>query len=152
MDGACNARCPADPDCAAEAGPLVAASGQLEEYRVRCVDGINAYRATLGLPPLGRWTAAEGCADGESRSDTASGIAHGSFGACGERAQNACPGYPSLESTVTTCLRQMWDEGPGEPFSEHGHFLNMSSDSFREVACGFFAMPNGDVWAIQNFR
>ena len=109
LDDTCNARCPADPDCAAEAMPPVVASSDLEQYRQRCVDGINAYRATLGLPALGRWTQAEGCVDGESRSDGVSGIAHGSFGACVERAHPACPGYPSVVSTVVLCLQQMWD-------------------------------------------
>jgi hypothetical protein len=46
----------------------------------------------------------------------------------------------------------MWDEGPGEPYSEHGHFLNMSSTDSTQVACGFYEAPNGKVWAIQNFR
>jgi hypothetical protein len=31
-----------------------------------CVDTINMYRATLGLPPLARWTDAEVCSDGEA--------------------------------------------------------------------------------------
>ncbi|MBI5501773.1 MAG: hypothetical protein HY907_16135 [Deltaproteobacteria bacterium] len=152
-DETCNARCPQDPDCGGTPQvPLVAGTGDLEEYRQRCVEGINRYRATLGLPPLGRWTDAEACTDGEARSDSETGTAHGSFGACRERAQNACPAYPTLESTVVLCLQQMWDEGPGEPFSEHGHFLNMSSTEFREVACGFFEMPNGEIWAVQDFR
>ncbi|MBI5486212.1 MAG: hypothetical protein HY905_02650 [Deltaproteobacteria bacterium] len=151
-DGVCNARCPEDPDCGGVEELPVVAGGELEEYRRRCVEGINGYRATLGLPPLVRWADVEGCTDGEARSDSESGTAHGSFGACRERAQNACPAYPTLESTVSLCLQQMWDEGPGEPFSEHGHFLNMSSGEFSEVACGFFEMPNGDVWAVQDFR
>jgi hypothetical protein len=44
----------------------------------------------------------------------------------------------------------MWDEGPGEPFSEHGHYLNMSSTQFSKVACGFSTSGQG-VWANQNF-
>ena len=46
-----------------------------------CVDTINMYRATLGLPALARWTEAEDCADAECLSDalmlsgeTASGL------------------------------------------------------------------------------
>ncbi|MEB2321900.1 MAG: hypothetical protein OZ921_05255, partial [Sorangiineae bacterium] len=31
--------------------------------RQACVDGINQYRATLGLAPYARWTSAEACAD-----------------------------------------------------------------------------------------
>ncbi len=57
----------------------------------RCVDDINRYRATKNLSPLARWTSAEGCATGEAQTDAASQTPHGSFGHCGESAQNACP-------------------------------------------------------------
>ena len=46
----------------------------------------------------------------------------------------------------------MWDEGPGEPYSEHGHYINMSSASYTMVACGFYQNAQGEVWANQNFR
>jgi hypothetical protein len=70
----------------------------------------------------------------------------------GGNAQNECPGWPSIDSTVDRCLQAMWDEGPGEPFSEHGHYLNMSNRRFDRVACGFFETASGDVWAVQNFE
>lgn len=122
------------------------------DFRQQCVDQINAYRASLGLPPYERWTGGERCADGEARSDSESGVAHGAFPSCDEHAQNECPGWPSVESTVTGCLEMMWAEGPGEPFSEHGHYINMSSTSYRRVACGFYVTPSGSVWAVQNFQ
>jgi hypothetical protein len=90
--------------------------------------------------------------DGQARDDGASGRAHGTFGRCGERAQNTCPGWGDLEGVVTGCLEAMWNEGPGEPFSEHGHFLNMSSDAYRQVACGFHVAADGSVWGLQDFR
>lgn len=121
-------------------------------YRTRCVDRINAYRATLDLPPYERWRSGESCADGEARHDSRTGIAHDAFPRCGERAQNECPDWSSLEDVVTRCLEMMWNEGPGEPFSEHGHYINMSSTSYTEVACGFYETSSGSVWAIQNFR
>jgi hypothetical protein len=52
----------------------------------------------------------------------------------------------------------MWDEGPpptsscsGTCFTEHGHFINMSTTSNTKVACGFFTTAAGKVWAVQNF-
>ncbi len=120
--------------------------------RQTCVDTINDYRASIGLPPYQRWTEAESCADGEAQSDAMTGQAHGAFPACGESAQNECPGYSSLQSTLTTCLAQMWAEGPGDDFQQHGHYINMSSTQYSRVACGFFETSSGQVWAVQDFQ
>lgn len=118
-----------------------------------CVDTINEYRASIGLPDYQRWTAEESCADGQAASDAASGTAHGAFGSCGESAQNECPGWPGPpESMITGCLDLMWAEGPGADFATHGHYINMSSTSYTKVACGFHVLPNGDVWAVQDFK
>lgn len=119
--------------------------------RQACVDRINDFRASEGLPPYERWGGIESCTDDEARSDSETGTAHGAFPQCGEQAQNECPGWPSIDQVIQGCLQQMWDEGPGEPFSEHGHYLNMSSTSFSKVACGFHVTDSGSVWAIQNF-
>ena len=43
-----------------------------------------------------------------------------------------------MESVISGCLQAMWNEGPGEPFSEHGHYINMTRASFSMVACGFY--------------
>lgn len=120
--------------------------------RKACVDRINGFRATLSLPPLAAWTEQGSCTDGEAKSDSESGAAHGAFGACTERAQNECPGWGSVEQTIQSCLQDMWNEGPGEPYSEHGHYINMSNPDATRVACGFYERPDGKVWAIQNFR
>jgi len=118
-----------------------------------CVDTINDYRDSIGLPPLSRWTSAESCASDQSRSDAQSGDWHGAFGACDELAQNECPGWSGPPSTmITQCLAQMWAEGPGADFSEHGHYINMSSTQYTQVACGFYTLPDGSVWAVQDFR
>ena len=80
---------------------------------------------------------------------------HGGFRAhiCieGGSAQNECPGYRDMDQVIGLCLQQMWDEGPGEPFIEHGHYLNMSNPEFRKVACGFFMTVDGKMWSVQNF-
>jgi hypothetical protein len=117
-----------------------------------CVDTINMYRATLGLPALARWTEAEDCADAECLSDGMTGMAHGAFGMCGESAQNECPGWPGEPaSMITGCLELMWNEGPGEDFQKHGHYINMSNPNYSRVACGF-APGMGGVWSVQNFQ
>jgi len=118
-----------------------------------CVDKINEYRATLGLPPYARWTDAEMCSDGEAQSDSISMTAHGAFGTCSEWAQNECPGWGGTpDSIIGPCLDMMWAEGPGADFSKHGHYINMSSMNYTQVACGFWVTPQGSVWAVQNFK
>ena len=118
-----------------------------------CVDTINMHRASIGLSPYGRWSAGEMCASDQCKSDSQSGQAHGAFGQCGESAQNECPGWPGPpESMIQNCLQMMWNEGPGQDFQKHGHYINMSSTQYNEVACGFYQTPNGSWWAIQNFH
>ena len=117
-----------------------------------CVNTINQYRATLGLTPYTRWQGGETCADSEAKSDSQTGTAHGAFGTCQENAQNECPGWSGTpESIIPNCLKMMWDEGPGSDFQKHGHYINMSSTSYHEVACGFYVGSDG-VWSVQNFR
>ncbi len=118
-----------------------------------CVDKINALRATQNLPPLARWTDQEQCSDGEAKSDSESGKAHGAFGACTEMAQNECPGWPGPASDmIGKCLDMMWAEGPGADFSTHGHYINMTSTKYTKVACGFYTTSKGSIWSVQNFR
>lgn len=117
-----------------------------------CVDTINMYRATLGLPALARWTDAEDCSDAECVADGMTGVAHGAFGMCGESAQNECPGWPGEPaSMITGCLEVMWNEGPGDDFQKHGHYINMSNPNYSKVACGF-APGMGGIWSVQNFQ
>jgi hypothetical protein len=77
---------------------------------------------------------------------------HGAFGQCEEHAQNECPGWPSIVDVIEGCLQLMWDEGPGEPYSAHGHYINMTDAAYSEGACGFHTTPEGAVWAVQDFR
>jgi hypothetical protein len=123
-----------------------------EDARADCVDRINAFRATEGKPPLEQWTDGESCADEQSKDDANGDGAHGNFGKCGEFAQNTCPGWGDIDQVLNGCLQSMWDEGPGEPFSEHGHYLNMSSESYTMVACGFYEMDDGQIWHNHNFK
>jgi len=118
-----------------------------------CVDTINQDRATLGLPAYTRWTSAESCAGTQAQKDSASGVAHSAFGSCGESAQDECPGWPGPPaSMITGCLAQMWAEGPGPFANGHGHYDNMSNASYTQVACGFYTLSDGSVWAAQDFK
>lgn len=113
-----------------------------------CVDTINRYRASVGLPPYARWADGEACASGEAQKDAASMQAHSAFPSCGEFAQNECPGWPGPpDAMIGQCLQMMWMEGPGG-----GHYDNMTSKSYTQVACGFTVLSDGSVWAAQDFR
>ena len=118
-----------------------------------CVDTINQYRATLNLPPYQRWTSDEVCADGQAESDSQTQTAHGAFGKCSELAQNECPNWTGPPGTmIPSCLQMMWNEGPGADFATHGHYINMSSTKYTMVSCGFYTLPDGKVWAAQDFK
>jgi hypothetical protein len=119
--------------------------------RVQCVDKINSLRATIGLGPLVYRTQKDSCTDRQARQDSESGVAHGAFGQCGEQAQNECPGYGSQSSIVNGCLVSMWNEGPGQPYSQHGHYINMTNTAYTKVSVGFYTTPSGSVWAVFNF-
>ena len=122
-----------------------------ELERVACVDRINTFRATEGLPPLRRWLGAESCSDLEAEGDSKTGIAHDHFQDCGEWAQNECPGWNSVGQVVQGCLQAMWDEKL-VPSGPQGHYVNMTNTQYSEVSCGFYETPQGPVWAVQNFR
>src|ERR1041384_1541771 len=101
------------------------------DARKRCVDRTNQLRATIGLGPIPRHASAEACVDGQAKSDSETGEAHGAFDACLDQvkgwrgvAQNECPGYGSVESALGSCLDMMWAEGPGG-----GHYENMTGKS-----------------------
>ena len=121
-----------------------------------CVDRINQLRWECQcLPPLERWTEGEDCAAQHAEYDSTRS-AHAGFSGkiCspGGWAQNECPGWRSIDQVVTGCLQAMWDEGPGEPYSAHGHYINMTNPSYSMVACGFHETPDGRFWAVQNFQ
>lgn len=126
-----------------------AGNDSFAQARQSCVDRINAYRARVGAAPVARDPGSESCADAESRDDARSNRAHGTFGRCGERAQNACPNYPgrSTEEVLNKCLQQMFDEGPGG-----GHYDNMTNPKYTKAYCGFESMAGGRLWTVQNFR
>lgn len=140
------------------------ASGQEEASLLRsasldavCVQSINAYRDTAGVPRLSAWVDSQDCLARQARDDAASGTAHSHFGVCGERAQNTCPGWNAAETdssrqrTLRSCLRSMWNEGPGSDYAAHGHYLNMTSAKYSKVGCGFHH-SGGALWINMDFR
>lgn len=139
------------------AGGSAGAGGSTDPYaayREQCVTITNNYRTQVGVSPLlTSWTAQSTCADGQAKSDSQTGTAHGAFGDCTEMAQNECPGWGGdLATVITDCLAMMFAEGPGEPYSEHGHYINMTSTSYTKLACGFYKTAAGKWWVIQDFR
>lgn len=122
------------------------------DVREDCVRRVNQFRWECQcLPPLQRWRAGESCADQQAANDAQTGVPHGGFsgGVCSPRgfAQNECPRWGNWDAVIGGCLQQMWDEGPGEPFSAHGHYINMSNTNYSMVACG-----EGGGWFVQNFQ
>lgn len=119
--------------------------------RRRCFEETNAYRARVGAPPVVYRHDRSACTDVDARGDALRGTVHGGEGQCGIGAQNECPGWgPPADAVVAPCLKSMFDEGPGTPYSEHGHYINMTNREYTGVACGFFE-HDGKIWLVQNF-
>jgi len=127
------------------------------DFYADCVARINQFRWECQcLPPLERWVEAEDCADQMAEYDAMLDDAHAgiSAGICepSNAGQNECLNYGPSFGIIDFCFQQMWDEGPGEDFQVHGHYLNMSDASSSRVGCGIYVAPNGDVTSVQNFQ
>ena len=128
-----------------------AAADRFAAARQRCVDETNAYRARVGVPPVVARPDKAACTDTDARGDATNHTVHGGSGKCGLAAQNECPGWPGTGAgIVSQCLQSMFAEGPGEPYPQHGHYINMTGRDYRGLACGFYE-ADGKVWLIQNF-
>lgn len=142
---------------------------ELAAYRTRCLDRINALRATQSLAPYTQWSGVEACVDAQASADEASGVPHQAFAAgstCNGSAQNECLGHGA--AGIEQCLDLMWSEKdlpactgcgacsgpPGCQDCDYpvcGHYVNMSAPSLSQVACGFSTF-GARGWAVQNFR
>jgi Cysteine-rich secretory protein family len=126
------------------------------DFNADCVARVNQFRACVCLPPLARWDAGESCANQDSQFDYTQNTAHAGFQGkvCTPQgnAENECPSWPSTTQIVSGCMQQMFDEGPGTPYSAHGHFINMTNTSYKTVACGFYKSPDAGLWSVQNFQ
>jgi hypothetical protein len=129
-----------------------------------CVARVNQFRACVCLPPLARWSAGEACADQDAQYDSEQNTAHAGFTAkicTAGNAQDECPSWGgSYPSVISGCLQSMFDEGPpptatcsGSCYQDHGHYINMTGTKYKSgVACGFYTMSSGKIWAVQNFQ
>ena len=155
-DGSVSGACASGPLALPIAGCMPAPMASTGDPAQDCVNRINQFRAACQcLPPLGRWRSGEACASEQAEYDSTR-MPHAGFqdGICDSGSgQNECPGWPSVESTVSGCLQQMWDEGPGDFYGPppHGHYINMSSSGYSRVACGFYS-SGGATTAVQNFQ
>lgn len=147
-----------------------------EAARQACIDKINALRATKGLSPYTRWTAAESCVDEQATADEMSNSPHGAWlsgtYSCNGSAQNECLG--AGVGGIESCLDQMWAEkdqagcagcdacadayDPNCPNCDFygqttgdvcGHYVNMSAKYFSMAACGFSTLGG---WDAINFQ
>ena len=134
-----------DPDLTP--GP---ASDPYAAARMAVVERINSYRVSIGLWPLAHWAQIDACSDAQAQRDAALNRIHASFGDCDESAQNECARFQNIES-ILGCLDYMWNEGPGEDWSQHGHYINMSNPAYTKVSIGFHTTPEGKIWCVQNF-
>lgn len=140
-------------------GPIPGCEPQFDEtgdFYVDCVARINQLRWECQcLPPLERWEEGEDCANQQAQYDYEHDEAHAGISAriCepSNASQNECPDYNPNFDIVNFCLQQMWDEGPGEPYIAHGHYINMSDPNITKVACGLYITPEGNFWSVQNF-
>jgi hypothetical protein len=130
---------------------LDASSGaSLGDARRICVETINNYRASVGLPPLQEWKSAESCVDGQAKKDGDAQEPHTAVLQCGESAQNECLDQSDPSQAIVACLGRQWAEGPGSGES-HVHYTNLTAN-YTKVACGFYRDANGNLWSTQDFR
>lgn len=142
MDGAPNDAAASGDGCIAnlQCMPTAPSTG---DFNADCVARVNQFSACVCLPPLARWDAGESCANQDSQYDFTQNTAHAGFTGkvCTPQgnAENECPAWPSTTQIVS------------EPYSAHGHFINMTNTSYKMVACGFYK-SDGGFWSVQNFQ
>ncbi len=137
--------------------PAADAGAPSSDVLQRCVDDINSYRATLGVPAYTRSSDLETFAATGAQSDAQSGQPHGHFistnGGNGVAfAENEVPGWPlnqygSVAAVVDQGMQMMWGEGPGG-----GHYENMASTQYTLAGCGTYTTSDGSVWVTTDFR
>jgi Cysteine-rich secretory protein family len=121
-----------------------------------CITKVNAYRATVGAPPLARNTDNEACAADQARKGatdlktTGKTVFHAYFGQCKEGYQNECwYSADSPDAVIDWCLDAFWKEGP--PETGINHYSVMADPASTTMACGFFHMEGGGYWMTQDY-
>ena len=121
-----------------------------------CLDSINSYRSSAGLPAYREWPAGEQCATRQAEADARGATPDLSADACmagQQSAQSVCGSSAgTLKGTVADCLQRGWNEGPGQDFNAHGDYSNMSSRQYSSAACGFAKGVDGSVRTVQIYK
>ncbi|MGE0451233.1 MAG: CAP domain-containing protein [Vicinamibacterales bacterium] len=138
--------------CAASpSAPSPAGTAGLDSTLTFCADEANRYRASVGLPALGRSSALEAFAAQAAEHDHGVGIPHQFFistnGGGVARAENQLlrwRGY-GMNEVITKGMANMWAEGPG------GSHYEVLTGSYTEVGCGVYVNGN-EVSISQDFR
>ena len=125
-----------------------------------CVDEVNRYRATRGLPAIVRSSQLEDFADEGAAIDAYAEMPHTHFSTAPfpqpaqSNGENEIRNwdlhkYLTLRTVIERGFAKMWAE---EGTREDGHFQNMIND-FDEAGCGFYLdVPTQNVTIVQDFR
>jgi len=125
-----------------------APSGSYESLRALNLQIVNQYRARVGAPALTRRTSSESCVDNQIKLDAVANTFHKNFQLCSEHGQNEGNegGSQPFESRLRDMLAGMWAEGPGG-----GHYNNIVSKRYKELAVGIYVDPGGKLWFANDF-
>lgn len=125
------------------------------ETRSAALEQTNALRATVGKPALVETAELTSYANAGAQFDHGASP-HDHFrqtsggGVAG--AENECPHWPNgadLDETVKNCIDAFWSEGPGEDYSMHGHYINMTGN-YTTMGLGIF-VAGDSVTIVQDF-
>ncbi len=119
-------------------------TGNYAAAKKLCLDEVNRHRATLGRSALVWDTELEALADRSAAYDLSHGTHHALNGIEG---WNIRENYgwamgKTVENFIKESIQNMWDEGPGDDFQKHGHFLNMR-DADSKMGCGVAVSDRG---------
>ncbi len=131
--------------------PVGSASAREAEL-VYCVDEVNRYRASVGLPALSRSPVLEAFAQIGVEHDASIRIPHDYFrqtnGGGVAKAETEILWWRGLTTVrvISAGLAQMWAVGPG------GEHYDILVGRYTDVGCGIFVSPSGEVSVSQTFR
>ncbi len=141
------------------------------DWHQDCVDMINNIRDKENVPRLQRYKGKEECSDKAAKINFETGVPHESW--CGEGkndptpdgigGQNECYVRPTLDQTLTDCIRDsmyLFEKqckqkndcnGNINQDCQCGHYEKMVDTAFKKVSCGIYVTPNKKFKALMNF-
>lgn len=144
--------CQMAPSAPTDGSTPVRSASAREAELVYCVDEVNRYRASVGLPALGRSTALEAFAQIGVEHDASVRIPHDYFrqtnGGGVAKAETEILWWRGFATSrvISAGLAQMWAVGPG------GEHYDILVGRYTDVGCGVFVSPSGEVSVSQDFR